>query len=134
LVFRALSDALEGTPLAFVDMSLTLRSPRAKEATDEIDVLVRLGDQLHLVEVKARTSIGGGGEGLGNALKKLGALRKNLGGTACRAWVVAPFLALDSGTREDWAGRAQDLGISLLTGPGAINRLVADVRERAARP
>lgn len=117
---------------ADVRLSVSLRSARAVEETDEVDILVRLGDQLHLVEAKTWTTTAGeDGERLGSAIKKLAGLRRTLGGTACRAWLVAPFLSFSAVAQEEWNNRAGDAGVTLLVGPGALQDLVLDVTQMA---
>lgn len=128
VVFQALADALAGMKGAEVHLSVTLGTPWAAGPTNEVDVLVRLGDQLHLVEVKGLTTTMDSDETrFGDVVRKLAGLRNQLGGTACRAWLVAPFLGFRAGAQADWELRAADAGVTLLTGPLAVEALVDDV-------
>lgn len=129
ILWQALTDALaDRGEDADVRLSVSMRTPRSRETTDEIDVLVRLGDQLHLVEAKTSTTTrDNDANRLGDSIKKLAGLRKALGGTACHAWLVAPFLGLPEHALNEWEGRAADGGVHLLVGPGSLDRLVGEV-------
>jgi len=128
-IYLALRDAFQGNPAVELMHSVPYDLPRAAKRSGEIDVLLRIGDQLHLVEVKGQTSINQQFEDrFANQLGKLQNLKRLFGGSPARAWFVAPFLTFAPNNQQEWQNRATDAGVKVLTGPAAVMDLVDEVR------
>jgi len=126
-VFATVQRAFAGHDRVEVSHSIALKGPRATGEAAEIDVLVRIGDRLHLIEVKTSTGSKRAGEHLGKQMRDLGALKKQIAGAPCQAWIVAPFLTFTEEAGAEWERRGMDEGVTLLNGPAAIARLVDEL-------
>ena len=78
----------------------------------ELDVVIVIDDQLHVIEVKAVTT----SKGFGEHIPKLVKIRQELGSQVMRVYLVAPLLNKTNLDRGGFSSRALKQGVTLLYG------------------
>lgn len=124
IIRRALIDGCAGMHGLEFLYSVALAWRGERDEVREIDIMIRKGGQLHLVEVKGSVDIKL--KVLTGYIATLAATRQQTAGTV-KAWLILPFAGLRGATAKEANRRAQAAGVILLHGDKAISGLIAEV-------
>ncbi|MDO8945011.1 MAG: DUF1887 family CARF protein, partial [Desulfobacterales bacterium] len=126
VVYKRLSKAFRGVRNVQVVAGLDVRLEGRKRSLTDFDILIFGNDRLDLVEVKAVIGLDGLKQ---EQVTKLADYKRRLSGPAGRAWLVAPLVEYGHDDHRDLSRNAEQVAVTLLTGPSAVNRLVQLVVE-----